>query len=143
MCMTARSWLVNRIRRRAAIKGEPSGGYIAHRFSRSLRNSRFDQAINSPSRCGDRTATRTTPGHGKPGPRTLEELGRRSADRHGELGEDGQIDRLVLNLLHEGQTLGRVADYPTEKHPTRFDTWEKALGRVGDVSDRYRMTGNR
>ena len=76
-------------------------------------------------------------------PRTLEELGRRSADRHGELGEDGQIDRLVLNLLHEGQTLGRVADHLTEKHPTRFDTWEKALGRVGDVSDRYRMTGNR
>ncbi|MBI4588189.1 MAG: hypothetical protein HY725_05080 [Candidatus Rokubacteria bacterium] len=60
------------------------------------------------------------------------------ADSHvPTLNEDGQIDRLLLELMHHGTPLGDIASRLSAEFPARFATWEDALTRVGKLSQKY------
>lgn len=64
-------------------------------------------------------------------------LRRQSASHVPKLDENGHIDRLILELMEDGQALGTIAREVTKRHPERFARWQDALTRVGDLSARY------
>lgn len=64
-------------------------------------------------------------------------LGKHSASHTPRLGEDGQIDQLILRLMEDGLALGNIARAVTQRYPDRFARWQDALTRVGDLSVRY------
>lgn len=53
------------------------------------------------------------------------------------LNGDGQIDRLVLELMDGATSLGAIARQVSDRFPTRFARWEDALTRVGELSQKY------
>lgn len=53
------------------------------------------------------------------------------------LNEDGEIDRLILELMSSGMALGDIANLVKEKFPSRFRNSPEALTRVGDISKKY------
>lgn len=53
------------------------------------------------------------------------------------LGEDGHIDRIILQLMDEQRPLGDIAREVAARFPVRFVRWQDALTRVGDLSLRY------
>ncbi|XWK89285.1 MAG: 50S ribosomal protein L11 methyltransferase [Phormidium sp.] len=53
------------------------------------------------------------------------------------LNEDGEIDRLILNLIGDGLVLGDIATQVQEKFPTCFANWQDALTRVGNLAQKY------
>lgn len=53
------------------------------------------------------------------------------------LNEDGQIDRLILELMSNGIMLGDIATQIQEKFPTCFPNWQDALTRVGNLAQKY------
>jgi protein arginine N-methyltransferase 1 len=52
-------------------------------------------------------------------------------------GDDARIDRRVLELMTGGAALGEIATRIFAEFPCRFRTWDAALTRVADLSDRY------
>jgi protein arginine N-methyltransferase 1 len=53
------------------------------------------------------------------------------------LNEDGQIDRLILELMGEGVSLGDIATQVKENFPTWFVNWQDALTRVANLAQKY------
>lgn len=53
------------------------------------------------------------------------------------LNEDGEIDRLILELMSSGMALGDIANRVKEKFPSRFRNSPEALTRIGDISKKY------
>lgn len=53
------------------------------------------------------------------------------------LNEDGQIDRLILELMNDRMPLGNIAHRMLAQFPSRFPTWRDALTRVADLSGKY------
>jgi len=53
------------------------------------------------------------------------------------LNEDGEIDRLILELMSSGMPLGDIANRVKEKFPSCFRNSPDALTRVGDISKKY------
>lgn len=53
------------------------------------------------------------------------------------LNEDGEIDRLILELMDEGIMLGDIASQVQTKFPTCFANWQDALTRVGSLAQKY------
>jgi protein arginine N-methyltransferase 1 len=70
-------------------------------------------------------------------PLSPEMVAKRSADHVPSLNEDGRLDRLILELLDEHVSLGRIADEVLAKFPRCLATREEALARVADLSTRY------
>jgi protein arginine N-methyltransferase 1 len=64
-------------------------------------------------------------------------LQKRAAGHVPTLNEDGRIDRLILTLLGEGTSLGEIASRVAAHFPHHFATWQSALTRVGDLSEKY------
>jgi type I protein arginine methyltransferase len=53
------------------------------------------------------------------------------------LSESAKIDRLILNLMSENKSLGEIAHHIVQQFPQQFPTWQKALGYVGELSQKY------
>ena len=53
------------------------------------------------------------------------------------LGEDGEIDRLVLQRMNGERSLGEIARELEERFPERFRTAREALTRAGELSEKY------
>ena len=51
--------------------------------------------------------------------------------------EDCRIDGLVLDLMQQKLSLDRIAKSLLAQYPTRFKTWNAALIRAADLSERY------
>ncbi len=56
-----------------------------------------------------------------------------------ELNPAGQIARLILGLMHEGQPLGEIARQVAAQFPEQFSDWQAALGHVGEISQKYSL----
>jgi len=52
-------------------------------------------------------------------------------------GRDATVDRLILELMDRRMPLGEIASEILIAFPSIFRDWETALGRVGELSDRY------
>lgn len=64
-------------------------------------------------------------------------LRRRAHGYRPVLGEEGRIDRLVLERMEGGATLEEIARALHIAFPARFSRWEDALTRVGRLAERY------
>jgi hypothetical protein len=53
------------------------------------------------------------------------------------LGEDGEIDRFILDMMDGNKPLREIADALMESFPNHFTGWNDALGRVGELSQQY------
>lgn len=47
------------------------------------------------------------------------------------------IDRRILDLMDQQMALGAIADALVAEFPDQFSSWEAALTRAGDISERY------
>jgi protein arginine N-methyltransferase 1 len=65
------------------------------------------------------------------------QLQKRAATHRAELNEDGQIDRYILNHMDAVASVGDLAHQVAEQFPHNFPTWQEALGRVGDLAEKY------
>jgi type I protein arginine methyltransferase len=88
---------------------------------------------DEPGRC--RTTFRQSTFLGVP--RSMDRLKKKHAGHVPTLKEDGQIDRLILERMDGATPLGDIAGEILDRFPSRFSRWEEALGRVGDLSERY------
>ena len=70
-------------------------------------------------------------------PLTPARLRRRAQDFRPALGEEGRIDRMALERMDGGASLGEIARALHAAFPARFATWEAALTRVAELSDAY------
>ncbi len=74
-------------------------------------------------------------------PLSREQVAARSEDYVASLGEDGQIDRTVLDLMDGKRTLAQISEQLRERFPARFSTVHEALAKVGELSARYSRRG--
>lgn len=70
-------------------------------------------------------------------PSTPRDLRKRAHDFVPALGEDGRIDRTVLEMMDGAATLEEIAREVQRRFPARFRTWEEALSRAGRLSQSY------
>lgn len=70
-------------------------------------------------------------------PLLREQVAKRAENYVADFGEDGLIDRSVLDLIDGKRTLGEISQWLLEKFPTRFPNLQEALTRVGQLSVRY------
>lgn len=70
-------------------------------------------------------------------PLSIAELRKTAASYLPKLNEDGEIDKLILDLMSSGMAQGDIAREISAKFPARFPKWENALTRVGAISKRY------
>jgi protein arginine N-methyltransferase 1 len=70
-------------------------------------------------------------------PLALDRLRKRAADFVPTPDEDARVDLFILGLLCDGTALGEIARRLAVQFPARFPSWQAALTRVGDLSDRY------
>jgi hypothetical protein len=54
-----------------------------------------------------------------------------------EPNEDCQIDTLVLELMRQKLSLDEIAKSLLAQYPMRFKTWNAALTKAADLSERY------
>lgn len=47
------------------------------------------------------------------------------------------VEKMMLDLLFDGFSLGEIARRVADRFPERFRRWQDALARVGDLSRRY------
>jgi hypothetical protein len=55
-----------------------------------------------------------------------------------ELGEDGEVDRLVLEHMRGRNSLGEIAAVLAARYPHRYPSEAEALRHVAELSLRYR-----
>jgi protein arginine N-methyltransferase 1 len=70
-------------------------------------------------------------------PLSREQVATRSEDYVASLGEDGLIDRTVLDLMDGKRNLAQISEQLREKFPSRFSTQQEALSKVGELSACY------
>jgi len=70
-------------------------------------------------------------------PLSPEGLRKRAANHRPDLNEEGEADRLVLDLMAQGVELGEIARSLVERFPSRFAGRSQALARVADLSQKY------
>ncbi len=70
-------------------------------------------------------------------PRSPEGLRRVAEAFRPALGEDGAIDRLVLERMNGERSLGEIARELAERFPGSFRTVREALTRAGELSEKY------
>jgi hypothetical protein len=54
-----------------------------------------------------------------------------------EPNEDCRIDSLVLDLMRQKLSLDEIAKALLAQYPMRFKTWNAALTKAADLSERY------
>lgn len=64
-------------------------------------------------------------------------LRKQAAEHVPALNADGQIDRLILEMMDGQASVGDIARQLCDRFPAQFGTWQDALARVGDLSQRY------
>jgi protein arginine N-methyltransferase 1 len=70
-------------------------------------------------------------------PLSPERLRRRADSYVPTLNEDGQIDRLILELMSDHMSLATIAGRLSAQFPSRFATRQDALTRVAELSEQY------
>lgn len=70
-------------------------------------------------------------------PLSPERLRRRAHGHRPALGEEGRIDRMVLERMDGAASLEEIARAVHAAFPARFPRWEDALTHVGRLSERY------
>jgi type I protein arginine methyltransferase len=70
-------------------------------------------------------------------PLSTKQLHRQASSFVPTLNETGQIDRLILDLMHNGISLGEIAQQIATQFPLRFKNGQQALTRVGELSQKY------
>jgi type I protein arginine methyltransferase len=73
-------------------------------------------------------------------PLSREQVATRSENYVASLGEDGIIDRTVLDLMDGKRTVVQISEQLRERFPARFSSVREALGKVGELSARYSRT---
>ncbi len=68
---------------------------------------------------------------------SLASFRKRAADYVPQIGEDGDIDLTILQLMRDGQSLAEISRRIAMGYPSRFNDWRRALARVGELSLRY------
>ena len=66
-----------------------------------------------------------------------QQLHKRATSHLPKLNEEGEIDRLILDLMGSGIALGEIARQVQEKFPGRFASRQEAMARVGELSLKY------
>lgn len=64
-------------------------------------------------------------------------LAKRAHSFRPRLHVEADVDRRILELMTAGNRLGEIAATIRAEFPERFVDWNEALGRVGDLSERY------
>ena len=70
-------------------------------------------------------------------PLSAEHLQKRAADFVPTLGDDGRVHALILQLMDGRTALEDIAKRVSESFPSEFGDFEKALGKVGEISQRF------
>jgi protein arginine N-methyltransferase 1 len=70
-------------------------------------------------------------------PRSLFRLHKQGSDYVPRLSEKGQIDGFILTLMDSQRSLGDIARQVAATFPERFLTWQDALTRVTELSQKY------
>ncbi|MBI2677668.1 MAG: 50S ribosomal protein L11 methyltransferase [Candidatus Koribacter versatilis] len=70
-------------------------------------------------------------------PLSPERLQRQSSAHTPVLDQDGEIDRTVLALMDGKNLLEEIARRVASAFPQRFHTWQEALSRVSELSQKY------
>ncbi|AGY58403.1 50S ribosomal protein L11 methyltransferase [Gloeobacter kilaueensis] len=70
-------------------------------------------------------------------PLSLERLRRQAADSVPSLGEEGKIDRFILEQMDGQLTLEAIARRLAQHFPGRFDRLQDSLARVGELAQKY------
>ncbi len=70
-------------------------------------------------------------------PLSLDRLRRRAHSFVPEPTEDLQVDRQILELMSQQVALGDIATRILASFPARFQNWNAALTRVGNLSEQY------
>ena len=65
-------------------------------------------------------------------------LRRRASTHVPTLGEDGEVDRHVLEAMASGRSLGAIARGLATRFPGQFSMFKAALDHVADLSVRYK-----
>jgi type I protein arginine methyltransferase len=73
-------------------------------------------------------------------PLSREQVATRSENYVASLGEDGIIDRTVLDLMDGKRTVAQISEQLRERFPAKFSTVRDALAKVGELSARYSRT---
>ena len=71
-------------------------------------------------------------------PLSAASLRRRASTHVSTLGEDGEVDRHVLEAMAGGRSLGAIARELATRFPGRFSMFKAALDHVADLSVRYK-----
>ena len=71
-------------------------------------------------------------------PLSAASLRRRASTHVPMLGEDGEVDRHVLEAMAGGRSLGAIARELATRFPGRFSMFKAALDHVADLSVRYK-----
>lgn len=70
-------------------------------------------------------------------PRSPATLRKRASNYIPVVSEDGEIDRLILDLMDGSGSLDDIAREIAGRFPVRFTHWQAALTRVGELSQKY------
>ena len=70
-------------------------------------------------------------------PFSAERFRKKAANYVPTLNEEGRIQALILQLMDGGTTLEDIAKRVSESFPSEFDDVQKALGKVGEISQRF------
>jgi protein arginine N-methyltransferase 1 len=70
-------------------------------------------------------------------PWSLAKLLKQSTTHVPALNDEGRIDRLILQMMDEENSLEDIARHLESRFPGRFAGWREALTRVGELSSRY------
>ena len=68
---------------------------------------------------------------------SLANLRKRAAGFMPALDDDGEIDRFILQAIDGRTPQDEIAKRTSERFPTHFRSWQEALARVGDLSQKY------
>jgi protein arginine N-methyltransferase 1 len=71
-------------------------------------------------------------------PLAPEELRRREAGFVPELGPEGEVDAFLLAQVDGRTALEEIARRAAARFPERFPQWREALGRAGELAEKYR-----
>jgi protein arginine N-methyltransferase 1 len=70
-------------------------------------------------------------------PMSSERLENLESDHIPTLNNDARIDRVILTLMDGTESLGEIARKIAHQFPTIYSTWQEALTRVSQLSQRY------
>lgn len=70
-------------------------------------------------------------------PFSAERLRKRAMNFVPTLTDEGRVHALILQLMDGGTTLEEIAKKVAECFPSEFGDFEKALGKVGEISQRF------